>query len=217
MPPVSNLASYIDHTVLKPATTKEQVQQLCEEAMKYGFAAVCVPPYFVEEAVDLLKGSTINIATVIGFPLGYSTHKLVEIEQAKEQGATEVDVVINIAALKSGNWEFVAKEIDLLTNTAHRLGLVIKFIIETALLTNEEIEKVCILCANSAVDYVKTSTGFAGGGATIEHVKLMRSVLPATIKIKASGGIKDRSFAEALINVGANRLGCSRSIQIVES
>ncbi|RAU83831.1 deoxyribose-phosphate aldolase [Pontibacter arcticus] len=216
---IADLASYIDHTQLRPEATAEQVQLLCDEARQYGFAAVCIAPCYVQLAVERLgPGTMVKVATVVGFPLGYqhAKVKLLETHQAIADGASEIDVVMNISAFKSGKYKEVESELSDLANFCHLNNAELKVIIETALLTSEEIEKACAICAAAGVDYVKTSTGFASAGATLENVRLMRRVLPATMKIKAAGGIKTFADAEALIRAGADRLGCSASIQIVD-
>ncbi|GAB3827474.1 deoxyribose-phosphate aldolase [Pontibacter rugosus] len=213
-----DVAPYIDHTILKPDATEEQVKQLCEEASKYSFAAVCVPPCYVTLAKQYLgENSNINIATVVGFPLGYQHAKVkfLETHQAIADGANEIDVVINISALKSGKYDAVENELSDLAKFCHLKDAELKVIIETALLTEDEIVKACELCVNAGADYVKTSTGFASQGATVAHVQLMRRVLPENMKIKAAGGIRTFEDAAALIKAGADRLGCSASIQIV--
>ncbi|MBB6611332.1 deoxyribose-phosphate aldolase [Pontibacter sp. Tf4] len=211
------LASYIDHTILKPDATEAQVLQICDEARNYSFAAVCIPPCYVQAAAERLKGTDVQVATVVGFPLGYNHPKVkfLETHQAIADGATEIDVVINISALKSGNYSGVENELSELAKFCHLKDAELKVIIETALLTDDEIVKACELCTNAGVDYVKTSTGFASAGATVAHVELMRRVLPSHIKIKAAGGIRTFEDAQALIKAGADRLGCSASIQIV--
>ncbi|MDX5421798.1 MAG: deoxyribose-phosphate aldolase [Hymenobacteraceae bacterium] len=212
------LAAYIDHTQLKPDATAEQVLQLCDEARGYGFAAVCIAPCYVQLAKDRLgPGSQVKLATVVGFPLGYQHPKVkfLETHQAIEDGATEIDVVMNISLFKSGKYAEVENELGDLAKFCHLKEAELKVIIETALLTEEEIVRACELCAKAGADYVKTSTGFAAKGATVEHVRLMRRVLPRNIKIKAAGGIRTFADAEALIKAGADRLGCSASIQIV--
>lgn len=212
------IAAYIDHTLLRPEATAEQVQQLCDEARNYGFAAVCVPPCYVQLAKEKLgPGALVKVATVVGFPLGYQHHKVkfLETHQAIEDGAHEIDVVMNVSAFKSGKMREVENELDDLAKFCHLKDAELKVIIETALLTHEEITRACELCAAAGVDFVKTSTGFAGSGAKVEDIRLMRRVLPNHIKIKASGGIKTFADATALINAGADRLGCSASIQIV--
>ncbi|WP_242923545.1 deoxyribose-phosphate aldolase [Pontibacter liquoris] len=212
------LALHIDHTLLRADATADQIAQLCDEARSYGFAAVCVPPCYVQLVKERLgPGTLVKIATVVGFPLGYqhAKVKLLEAHQAVADGATEVDVVMNIAAFKSGKYEEVRTELADLADFCHLQNAELKVIIETALLNQEEIVQACELCAAAGADYVKTSTGFASKGATVEDVKLMRRVLPAQVKIKAAGGIKTFAAAEALINAGADRIGCSASIQIV--
>ena len=222
----NDLAKYIDHTLLKPESTAEQIEKLCKEAIQYGFFAVCVPPYFVRQAKHFLANaymdmgentSEVKVATVAGFPLGYSTTegKAAETEKALADGADEVDMVINIAAVKSGDWDYVRKDIETLLHICHRQKMLLKVIFETALLTDEEIVKLCQICAEIKVDFVKTSTGFSTAGATVHHVELMRKNLPAEVKIKAAGGIKSRAFAEELIAAGADRLGTSSSISII--
>lgn len=214
-----DIAARIDHTFLKPDTTTEKIKALCLEATENRFAAVCVPPYFVTQARQFLEDSRVKLATVIGFPLGY-THSLIKVEEAKramEDGADELDVVMNLAAFFSGNDKDVLKEIQSITQLAHLKSKQVKWIIETGLLSANEIRNACSIAIKAEVDYVKTSTGFSGGGATVEVVELLRSLLPKKISIKASGGIKSREQAEALINAGADRIGTSSSIQIVNA
>ncbi|MDX5418830.1 MAG: deoxyribose-phosphate aldolase [Hymenobacteraceae bacterium] len=213
------IASYIDHTLLRPDATEEQVMQLCDEARSYGFAAVCVPPCYVQPSIERLgPGSRVKVATVVGFPLGYQHTKVkfLETHQAIADGATEIDVVMNISAFKSGKFDEVANELSDMAKFCHLKEAQLKVIIETALLSKGEIEKACEICISAEVDFVKTSTGFASGGARVEDIQLMRRVLPKHIKIKASGGIKTFADARALIEAGADRLGCSASIQIVK-
>jgi len=209
--------SYIDHTVLKPTTLIADVEKLCKEAIEYSFAAVCVPPLFVQQASALVQGSSVKVATVIGFPFGYSAveAKVAEAVLAIIDGADELDMVINISALKNNDWQFLANELNAVLSIVRSKNKVIKIIIESGVLTEEEIIKCCDLYGAAGVDFMKTSTGYAEKGATIEAVALMRKHLANTIQIKASGGIKSYSFASALIAAGANRIGCSSSIQIV--
>ncbi|QCR23419.1 deoxyribose-phosphate aldolase [Pontibacter sp. SGAir0037] len=212
------IAAHIDHTQLKPEATAGQIVQLCREAETYGFAAVCVPPCYVALAKDTLgTGTKVKLATVIGFPLGYQHHKVkfLETHQAIADGANEIDVVMNVSAFKSGQYVEVENELSDLAKFCHLKEAELKVIIETALLSAEEIVKACEICTAAGVDYVKTSTGFAASGARAEDIKLMRRTLPAQIKIKASGGIKTFADAQALIEAGADRLGCSASIQII--
>jgi deoxyribose-phosphate aldolase len=220
---VINLASHIDHTVLKPTTTHIEIEKICKEAIEWGFAAVCVPPPMVAEAVRLVKAATtaateVKVATVIGFPFGYSTvrAKLAEVDQAIADGADELDIVINLIDLKGGNWPALEEEMKVLTERAHSAGKLVKVIIESGVLTDEEIIHCCALYARVGVDFLKTSTGYAATGATIAAVRLMRQHLPAGIRIKASGGIRDAVFARELIEAGADRLGCSASVEIVK-
>jgi deoxyribose-phosphate aldolase len=213
-----NITAYIDHTVLKPTTTIAEVESLCAEALQYNFAAVCVPPLFVKKAKALTAGSTVKVATVIGFPFGYSAieAKVAEIVLAILDGADELDMVINISAIKNKDWQFLANEINTIMPIIRGKGKIIKVIIESGILTNEEIITCCDIYGAAGVDFMKTSTGYAEKGATIEAVQLMRLHLASSIKIKASGGIKTYSFARDLINAGADRLGCSSSVKIAE-
>jgi deoxyribose-phosphate aldolase len=213
-----NIASYIDHTVLKPTTTVADVEKLCAEASQYGFAAVCVPPLFVKKAKELIAVTEVKVATVIGFPFGYSAieAKVAEIVLAIIDGADELDMVINISAVKNKDWGFLAYELNTVMPIIKGKGKIIKMIIESGILTDEEIITCCDIYGAAGVDFMKTSTGYAEKGATVEAVQLMRKHLPAAVKIKASGGIKNYSFARQLIDAGADRLGCSSSVQIVK-
>ena len=210
--------SYIDHTLLKPTTVITEIQQLCSEASGYSFAAVCVPPPLVTNAVKLLSGTSVKTATVIGFPFGYSNvhAKKTEILQAIKDEAHEFDMVINLVALKNNAWKYLESEIQSVLEIIRANDKVIKVIIESGILTNEEILKCCDIYGNAGVDFVKTSTGYAEKGATVEAVKLMRSHLPTNVRIKASGGIRTFAFAKELIDAGADRLGCSASVAIVK-
>jgi deoxyribose-phosphate aldolase len=212
-----NIASYIDHTVLKPTTILQEVETCCSEAVQYKFAAVCIPPYYVKAAASKLPGTGVNLATVIGFPFGYSaaSAKKEEMLEAISDGANEIDMVINIAALKNNDWATLENEIALLM-AAKPAGIVMKTIIESGILTDEEIIKCCSLYAKAGVDYVKTSTGYAEKGASVEAVQLMRQHLPSSVKIKASGGIRTFEFANELVKAGADRLGCSAGVAIVK-
>ena len=213
-----NIAPYIDHTVLKQTTMLADVEKVCKEAVEYGFAAVCVPPLYVKKAKEFLGESVVKIATVIGFPFGYCAieAKVAEIVLAIVDGVDELDMVVNISAIKNGDWAFIANEINTVMPIVRNKNKVIKVIIESGILTEEEIIKCCDIYGAAGVDYVKTSTGFAEKGASIHDVQLIRAHLADSIKIKASGGIKSYSFAKELINAGANRLGCSASVQIVK-
>lgn len=213
-----NIAQYIDHTILKPTTTLEDIKKICAEAIENKFAAVCVPPPFVRNAKMILKDSEVKVATVIGFPFGYSVAKakIFEMQQALEDGADEIDVVVNLIALKAGQWTYLENEIKFLVEAAHKNGRIIKVIIESGILTNEEIIKCCEIYSKMEVDFVKTSTGYAEKGASVEAVHIMKAHLPEHIRIKASGGIRDFAFAKELVEAGADRLGCSASVAIVK-
>jgi deoxyribose-phosphate aldolase len=212
-----NIAAYIDHTILKPTTTQADILKLCTEALENNFAAVCVPPLFVKMAKQMVTNTTVKVATVIGFPFGYSAieAKVAEIILAIIDGADELDVVINISAIKNNDWQFLANEINTLMPIIRKQQKVIKIIIESGILTNAEIIKCCDLYGAAGVDFLKTSTGYAEVGATLEAVALIRKHLTNSIKIKASGGIKSYTFAKQLIDAGADRLGCSSSLKIV--
>jgi deoxyribose-phosphate aldolase len=212
-----SLARKIDHTVLKADCTPEDVAQLCHEALEHGFAAVCIPPYYIKHAVNILEDSMVAVATVIGFPMGYSNtpSKVEEIKRAIDEGIDEVDVVINIAAVKDGNWNFVKNDIDSTTRAAHLKGKIVKIILETTLLTAEEIQKLCEICSEVGVNYVKNSTGF-NGSATVEIISNLRNLLHEDVKIKAAGGIRTTADAEKLVAAGADRLGSSSGVQIVK-
>lgn len=212
-----SLAAYIEHTLLKPTTTRQEIEQHCKEAIQYGFFGVCVPPYYVATAKNCLKGKKVKIITVAGFPLGYSTLpvKAEAVKRAIADGADEVDVVINLAALKSGQWNHVRDEINSLATLCRLHGKIVKVIIETAVLEQSEMEEACQICAEAGVDFVKTSTGFTGGGATVEVVRFLRSILPEKIGVKASGGIKTLEEATAMIAAGASRIGTSSGINMM--
>ena len=212
-----NLAARIDHTLLRPDCTEAQILQLCAEAAAHGFATVCVPPCYVALAAAQLEGTSMGICTVIGFPLGYASPsvKFKEAEVALYDGATELDMVINISALKSGKTEAIQAEILDLADLCHVHQALLKVIIETALLSEAEIELACQLCVAGEADFVKTSTGFASRGASVADVALMRRVLPETMRIKAAGGIRTRAAAEALVAAGADRLGSSNSVALL--
>jgi deoxyribose-phosphate aldolase len=212
-----DLAQIINHTILKPGCVQADIERLCQEAVQYTFGAVCLPPFFVRNAVRQLVNHPVILSTVVGFPMGYSTTsaKVEEIKRAIDEGATEFDAVVNLCAVKNGNWNYVRNEAESLTTACHMRGKIIKLIIETSLLDEGEIRKLCEICAEVKVDYVKTSTGFNGPGATMEAVQLLRKYLPIEIKITASGGTWDRQYARQLVEAGANRLGCSSGIAIV--
>ena len=209
-----NLAAHIDHTLLRPDATEVQIVQLCAEAAAHGFATVCVPPCYVALATARLADTGVGICTVIGFPLGYSTAsvKFKEAEVALYDGATELDMVLNISALKSGKTDAIQAEILDLADLCHVHQALLKVIIETALLTEVEIALACRLCVGGEADFVKTSTGFASRGASVADVALMRRSLPAGVRIKAAGGIRTRAAALALLAAGADRIGSSKSL-----
>lgn len=214
---MENVLKMIDHTILKPEANEGMVRDLCKEAMEYDFAAVCVNPYFVKLCKDLLIDSDVKVATVIGFPLGANTKevKAFETKMAIEDGAEEIDMVINIGALKNKDFEIVGEDIKEVVKAADGKAIV-KVIIETALLTEEEKVKACELSKEAGADFVKTSTGFSTGGATLEDVKLMKSIVGNDVEIKASGGIRDLETAREMIKAGASRLGTSSGVKIAE-
>lgn len=211
-----DLSRYIEHTNLSPTLSIHDIDQLVDEARQFGFLGVCVPPFWVKRAQREIGKDKIVLVTVAGFPLGYNMTetKLDEIKRAIDNGADEVDVVWNITSFKTGiPWTKI--EIAKCSKITHDHQKLLKVIIETAYLSDEEITEACKLCADAGVDFVKTSTGFAPSGAKVEHVKLMRSVLPTEVGIKASGGIKTREQAIAMIEAGADRLGTSSGVKIV--
>ena len=214
----AELASYIDHTLLKPEATAAQITQLCEEALQFEFASVCVNPTWVSRAHSILKGSRVAVCSVVGFPLGATTPdvKAFEARRAIFDGAGEIDMVINIGALKSGLDSLVRQDIESVVNACHVNGAITKVIIEAALLSNDEKVKACTLAKEARADFVKTSTGFAAGGATVEDVALMRRVVGAEMGVKAAGGIKDTEITRKMIEAGANRIGASAGVKIVQ-
>jgi len=213
-----DIAAMIDHTLLKPDATPDQIAQLCYEARKYGFASVCINPGHVKLCADLLRGSNVKVCTVIGFPLGATSPeaKVYETETALRDGATEIDMVINIGALKGGDNTWVARDIRGVVETAHNARAIVKVIIETSLLTDEEKVTACLLAKQAGADYVKTSTGFAGGGATVEDVALMRRVVGPEMGVKASGGVRTFEEARSMVQAGATRIGASAGVKIVQ-
>ena len=213
-----NVASYIDHTILKPTTVLDEVKKLCDEAVNSKFAAVCVPPPFVKASKEFLKGSDVKVATVIGFPFGYSTTsaKLAEVVQALEDDADELDIVINITDAKSGLWNQLEKEMKQLIAPIHENAKIVKVIIESGVLTDEEIITCCRIYSKLGADFVKTSTGYAETGATLAAVQLMKANLPSGIRIKASGGIRTYMAAKQYIEAGADRIGSSSGVSIIK-
>lgn len=210
------LNKYIDHTILKATASSSDVQKLCEEAIEHEFYSVCVNGCYVADAKQLLQGTDVKVAAVVGFPLGAMTTaaKVFEAKEAVENGASEIDMVINVAKLKDGEFEYVENEI---LQIKEAIGdNVLKVIIETCYLTDEEKVKACELSLVAKADFVKTSTGFGTGGATYEDVKLMKSVVGDNAKVKASGGVRDKETAQKYVNLGAERLGTSSGIDIVK-
>ena len=211
------LNKFIDHTLLKPTCLVSDIEKLCAEAKQYDFAAVCVPPPFVKLAKEKTEGTSVKVATVIGFPFGYSATeaKIAEIILAMVDGADELDVVANISAIKNGDWTAIADEINHILPIVRSKQKVIKIIIESGVLTNDEIIKCCDIYGVAGIDYLKTSTGYAEKGASVEAVALFRKYLPDNVQIKASGGIRDYATAQSMIEAGATRIGCSAGVAIV--
>lgn len=211
------IEKFIDHTLLKPDAAPAQIEKLCQEAKKYGFAAVCVNSSYVPLCAKLLEGSGVAVCSVVGFPLGAmnTAAKVYEAERAILDGANEIDMVLHIGRLKAGQYAYVLYDILVVVEKAHEYGVIVKVIIETALLTDEEKKIACGLCVEAGADFVKTSTGFNGGGATIEDVRLMKKAVDGKAKIKAAGGIGDYETAVKVIEAGADRLGTSKSVAIM--
>lgn len=214
-PAAGGLAGLIDHTLLKPDATEQDVRKLCAEAKQHTFASVCINPSWVALCAQLLAGTPVKVCTVIGFPLGATTPtaKAIETRDAIANGAGEIDMVINVGALKSGNDELVRQDIEGVVQAAYGKAIV-KVILETALLSKEEKIKACLLAKMAGASFVKTSTGFSSGGATVEDIALMRATVGAEMGVKASGGIRDRATAEAMVAAGATRIGASASVAI---
>ena len=213
-----SIAAYIDHTLLKQDATGQQIDQLCAEAAQYHFASVCVNPYYVPRCVKNLKGTDVKVCTVVGFPLGATTTetKVFETLQAIASGAAEIDMVINVCALKSGHIKGVEQDIQALVAACEGQAI-LKVIIETCLLTDEEKVLACQIAKRCGADFVKTSTGFSTGGATVEDIALMRETVGPDMGVKASGGIRDYARAKAMVEAGATRIGASAGIAIVEA
>jgi deoxyribose-phosphate aldolase len=217
----ASIGQYIDHTVLKQTCLDSDIIKVCNEAKTYNFVAVCVPPNFVKLAKEQTAGSNVKVATVIGFPFGYSctAAKKAEATQALKDGADELDIVANISAIKNKQWDVIKAEIkELMPCRNCYPHQKVKVIIESGMLTDEEIIKCCEIYGNAGIDFLKTSTGYAEGGkgATVAHVQLFRANLPANVQIKASGGIRDYAAARAMIDAGATRIGCSAGVSIVQ-
>lgn len=212
-----DLAKYIDHTLLKPEATWVDIAKLCAEANEYQFASVCVNPPFVKQCAEALRGTGVAVCTVVGFPLGAHTTatKVFETREAIANGATEIDMVINLGALKAGQDDAVREDIRAVVETAHLQRAIVKVIIECALLTDDEKVRACKLAKAAGADFVKTSTGFSAGGATLHDVELMRQTVGDAIGVKAAGGIKTLAQAQAMIAAGATRIGASAGVAIV--
>jgi len=211
-----NVAKYIDHTLLKPQASQADLKILCDEARQYGFFSVCVNPYWVSFCKKQLQGSGVKVCTVIGFPLGANTTqaKVFEAKDALHNGADELDMVVNLGAVKSADWDTVLADIKAVRQAGENFTL--KVIIETSVLTQEEKVKVCQLAEQAGADFVKTSTGFTGGGATAEDVKLMRQTVSEKLQVKASGGVRTRADFDAMVAAGATRIGASAGVKIIE-
>ncbi|KNC87325.1 deoxyribose-phosphate aldolase [Sphaeroforma arctica JP610] len=209
-----------DHTILKQDATKEQVVAVCQEAAKHNFMSVCVNPGWITTCVKELEGTDVKVCTVIGFPLGATTSesKAYETKNSIENGALEVDMVLNVGFMKDGNIDAVESDIRAVVNAARQANdkVIVKVILETCLLNKDQIKTACELCVKAGADFVKTSTGFSTGGAKAEDIKLMRDTVGKDVGVKASGGIRDYAAAIAMVNAGANRLGCSAGIKIIE-
>ena len=218
---MSEIANYIEQTILKPDTTMVDVRRICEEAQKHKFGGICIPPLFVRDAkriMDDLNPKT-RIVTVVGFPMGYAAiaAKSEEIKRATEDGADDIDAVINIAAVKSGLWNHVSNDIEAIALATNMRGKTLKLILECGLLTNDELSRICEFAASARVGWLKTGTGFHGFPATPDMVRKLCALAPSNLKIKASGGIKTLAEAQALIDAGADRIGTSAGVEIVTS
>lgn len=212
-----NIAALIDHTILKPETTSAQIRQLCEEALQYKFASACMNPFFVPFAAELVRGSAVKICSVAGFPLGATTTdaKVFETQEAIQHGADEIDMVMNVGALKSGDDAVVADDIRRVADACHRGNAICKVILENCLLTDEEKVRACKIAVLAGADYVKTSTGFNASGATVDDVALMRATVGPKIGVKASGGIRTLEDLQKMVAAGATRIGTSSGVRIM--
>ncbi len=217
-PEAREMAAFIDHTLLKPEATRSEIEKLCREAAEFSFASVCVNPVWVRYCADLLCGTSVAVCTVIGFPLGAtpSDVKAYETRRAIFDGAREVDMVLSVGRLKSGDHSYVESDIRAVAEVAHEAGAICKVILETALLADEEKVTACLLAKSAGADFVKTSTGFSKGGATIEDIRLMRQTVGEEMGVKASGGVRDFSSAQDMIAAGATRIGASVGVKIVQ-
>ena len=214
----AEVARYIDHTLLKPEASRDEIEKLCHEARAFSFASVCINPTWVKECASLLHGSPVKVCTVVGFPLGATTAdvKAYETRRAIFDGATEIDMVINIGALKSGDDRTVKHDIQAVVQAAHECCAIVKVIIETALLADDEKVRACVLAKEAGADFVKTSTGFSKGGATVADIELMRRTVGAGVGVKAAGGVRDLASAREMIAAGATRIGASAGVRIVQ-
>jgi deoxyribose-phosphate aldolase len=214
-----NIASVIDHTILKPDATREDVRKVCVEARKYGFASVCVNPYWVPLVRRELAGTQVKVCTVVGFPLGATSTeaKVAETAAALRSGAQEIDMVINVGALRSAEFDVVRCDVEQVVETSHRAGAIVKVILENALLSDEQKAEACRICRQAGADFVKTSTGFGPSGATAHDVALMRSTVGPSMGIKAAGGIRTLQDLQTMTAAGATRIGASASVKIVEA
>jgi deoxyribose-phosphate aldolase len=212
------IAQMIDHTLLKPDATRAQIEALCAEAREHSFATVCVNPAWVGTCALLLSGSATRVCSVVGFPLGATTPEVKAYEATRtiEDGACEVDMVMNVGALKSGDYRGVERDVAAVVEAGHRGGAIVKVILENALLTDDEKVKACIICKAAGADFVKTSTGFGPGGATVADIALMRKVVGPEMGVKAAGGVRDLKSAQAMIEAGADRIGASVGVKIVQ-
>ena len=212
------VATYIDHTLLKPDATRDEILKICEEGVRYGFASVCINPIWVREAACSLRGSGVKVCTVIGFPLGANAPdtKAYEARRAIFEGASELDMVINVGALKSGDHDLVSRDIRGVVEVTHEVGYICKVIIETALLSDDEKVSACLIAKEAGADFVKTSTVFSKGGATAADVALMRRVVGGQMGVKASGGVRDLKQAQEMIQAGATRIGASVGVNIIQ-
>lgn len=215
---MEHLQSYLDHTLLIPTANTDAIKALCEEAIANEFKAICINPYFASSASKILTESDVKLATVAGFPFGYNptVAKAAEIKWAIDHGADEIDAVVNIAALKSGEFSFVRNDIETIVRSVTMRGKTIKMIVEASILTEDELKRVLEYCVESGVHYIKNSSGYQGDGATVDMIQKLRSMLPPDIKIKASGGIKSKRQAIKLIEAGADRIGSSACLNIIK-
>jgi deoxyribose-phosphate aldolase len=216
---LTQIAALIDHTLLKPEATRDQIVALCAEARRFGFASVCINPFWVPVAFREIGEIEIAVCSVAGFPLGATTTagKVAEAGDAVDEGAREIDMVLNIGALRSGEWSVVRRDIEGVVEECHRGGAICKVILETALLTDAQKEEACLVAKDAGAEYVKTSTGFGPGGATAHDIELMRRIVGPHMGVKASGGIRTLADLEKMVAAGASRIGASAGVQIVEA